>query len=210
MQTWLPTSGERTPCLGFETLDETKKIISLKTNHDRLNASMATRICSHILREDEASLLETLVDFSPLPHRFNLFYDSPRLAFVNDSKSTNMDCVRLALENTEGRVILFLGGLRKKESLSPILAQIGKVEKILCYGHDGQSLKEDLESHGYVRSELFTGCAAAINRSKELIRDWQGSEKLTLLFSPGCASFDEFKNFEERGHFFVQSLTKFQ
>ncbi|MCX7007141.1 MAG: UDP-N-acetylmuramoyl-L-alanine--D-glutamate ligase [Kiritimatiellaeota bacterium] len=136
--------------------------------------------------------------FQPLPHRMQLVAEIGGVHFVNDSKATNLTALAAALTMTSGRVRLIAGGLLKEKDLGNIkdlLAQ--KVETVYLIGRAAPSMAEAWS--GVVPCRL---CGALSVAMEQAAADARAGE--TVLLSPACASFDQFKSFEERGDLFAE------
>lgn len=165
--------------------------------HDYLNAALSSAAAGSFLKKDPNQLLDSLKTFKPLPHRFELIGQRMNQPVINDSKATNVASVLNALENVHSPCCLLLGGLCKDESFSDIMNYKAKIAKILCFGEAASKIKAQL------------ACAFDIKTYKSLqecIAQLKDEPARTILFSPGCASFDEFRNFGERGDFFKAKL----
>ena len=124
--------------------------------------------------------------------------------FIDDSKATNVDAVLAALESSTRPVFLLLGGQGKGESFLPILRHHQKIKGILSFGESGLRIRSEIggkipfwneETLALAMKVLPTILADLVPRE-----DLQG---IDILLSPGGASFDEFKNYSERGDFFT-------
>lgn len=171
----------------------------IPTEHDRLNASFCLQGLKALfpaIGKDQAR--EALRSFTPLPYRYNIIGRISGNIIVNDSKSTNVDSVLTALKSQRQPCLLLLGGQGKNESFAPILKHVDVIKEIWCFGHEGRSIHEQL--HASVSCRLFS--------SLQQLLDFLCVAKISspVVFSPGCASFDEFRHFEHRGEFFNQRI----
>ena len=145
---------------------------------------------------EEAAFVEGLKSFRGLPHRMEQVGEVGGVAFVNDSKATNIDSVKVALDSFPGPVILIMGGRDKGANfreLHPFLA--GKVKQIIVLGEAADRIQESL-------SPIPPSIRAhSLDSAVSLAHDYSASGD-TVLLAPGCASFDQFSNFEERGKYF--------
>ncbi len=122
---------------------------------------------------------------------------------MNDSKSTNIDSLRVALESFHGDVILLAGGLAKNSDYSVLSELIReRVKLLVLFGADGGSLGEQWA--GTVPSVVTDDLEEA---AEIAFRDSAPGD--TVLLSPGCASFDRYRNFEERGEHFRRITGRF-
>ena len=136
--------------------------------------------------------------FQPLPHRLQPVAESGGVRFVNDSKATNLTALAAALTMTAGRVRLIAGGLLKEKDLGSVkdlLAQ--KVETVYLIGRAAPAMAQAWS--GVVACRSCGTLAAAVEHAAAEARAGE-----TVLLSPACASFDQFKSFEERGDLFAE------
>ncbi len=136
--------------------------------------------------------------FERLPHRFVLVAEVGGVKWVDDSKATNPASVVAALKGVTGNAILIAGGLDKHLDFADILpAARGKVRKVLLIGQAARAIEAALGAELDV--EHAGDLATAVARAGEIARPGE-----TVLLSPACASFDQFRNFEHRGQVFRQ------
>ncbi len=138
---------------------------------------------------------EVLKSSKPIEHRLEIV-EAEDFLFINDSKSTNPASLKYALENQSGKVILIAGGRNKGSdfsSLAPIISK--KVKELILFGESREELKASFNN--LCRITMVSNVREAVNSAEALVVKGD-----VVLFSPGCASFDQFKNYEDRGHFF--------
>ena len=144
-----------------------------------------------------------------LPHRYEVFYKNKNLKFVNDSKSTNFDSTRHALKMSKNS-ILILGGELKKGDNFELQSLRDKIIKIYLFGRNVNPLKKKFKKQK-IQFNYFLNLQDVLKHFFEI--DYKllvkKRKKYTVLFSPGSASFDQFKNFEERGKIFKRYVHKF-
>lgn len=177
-------------------------IDSLETmmRHDKMNALMAATVVSHFLKTPRSESIAALRNFKPLPHRCQIIGKILGHLVINDSKSTNVESTLVALNSTEDSVVLFLGGKGKGESYKPIGTFSKKIKQIIAFGASGREISDDLCSINLPVTTFATLSDALMNFTSMPVRD------AAVLFSPACASFDEFRNFEHRGEFFSERM----
>ena len=144
------------------------------------------------------SLRRSLRNFRGVPHRLEPLGCRRSLYWVNDSKSTNVDSLKVALESFNEKVILLAGGQGKDSDYSVLNALIGrKVKAAVLFGAAASALEQQWKGAAEILLEdnLEDAVKAAIRLA---------SHGDTVLLSPGCASFDQYMNFEERGEHFRQ------
>ena len=167
--------------------------------HNRENAAAATAAARTLGVSDE-QLAEALRTFPGVPHRLELVRELNGVRYVNDSKATNVAAALRALAAyAEEPVHLILGGSRKGEDFGPLAAALGpNVRSIHLIGETADELAAAIpqaERDG----DLAAAVAAIEAKSGEVV-----------LLSPACASYDQFRDFEERGEEFrrlVQNLS---
>ena len=163
--------------------------------HNAENACAAI-LCALALGVGKGPILESLERFRGVEHRMESLGRVRGVSFVNDSKATNVDSTVRALESVGKGVWLILGGQDKGAPYAPLAALVrGKVKGILLIG----------EAAGRIRSELGKAAPAVSAGTlqaavKEAFRKAGPGD--TVLLSPACASFDQFRDFEERGRRF--------
>ena len=172
--------------------------LSLPGAHNVENALAALAVAD-CLRVPEAAVVEGLTRFPGLPHRSQLVAESGGVRWVDDSKGTNVDATAKSLEGfAPGTVILILGGRDKHgdfPALRPPVA--GSVRAVLTIGEAAPVIEAALA--GAAPIERCGTLDRAVARASELARPGD-----TVLLSPACASFDQYRNFEHRGEHFAE------
>ena len=154
----------------------------------------AVRACG----ETGETVARAAAKFEPLPHRMQVVAEADGVVFVNDSKATNLSALKAALTMCPGRVRLVAGGLLKEGGLDTAAALLAaKAERLYLIGAAADEMAAAWA--GAVECEQCGDLETAVAHAW---RDRQAGE--TILLSPGCASFDQFKNFEERGERFEE------
>ncbi len=146
---------------------------------------------------------EVLNNFAGVEHRIEFVRKLNGREFYNDSKATNVDSTITALKSFDGNLILLLGGLDRGHSFEPLLPYLKKTKHIVCFGQTKERIKEFARAHDIdvtVTDNLEEATKAAYNIS---------SFGDTILFSPACASWDEYDNFEQRGNEFKKIVSEF-
>ena len=173
------------------------KDLSIGGKHNILNALCAGLAAMMVgLKEDQ--LTAGFKTFKNAPHRMELIRTVDGVRFVNDSKGTNVESTYYALGSYTDPMIWIAGGVDKGNDYSVLfpLAAKGKVKTLICLGTDNQKLRN-----------AFTGIIPEIMETQDIRQavTW-GKELATegevVLLSPACASFDLFKNYEDRGEQF--------
>ena len=149
----------------------------------------------------------SIFNFAPLPHRMEVIYKSSYLEIINDSKATNGESASAALKSYEN-IHWIAGGLEKKDGLGKAVKNLQKVEAIYLFGSSQKRFYKQIKETNFKR-QIFL-----FNNLKELIIYLFSkiskikNNNITILFSPAAASFDEYKNFEERGTIFKKEVFK--
>ncbi|MFZ5560637.1 MAG: UDP-N-acetylmuramoyl-L-alanine--D-glutamate ligase [Pseudomonadota bacterium] len=149
-------------------------------------------------------MLQTLRDFPGLPHRCELVAEQGGVAWYNDSKGTNVGSTLAAINGLgnaiKGKLVLIAGGVGKGQDFSPLSAPLAKYAKALVLiGEDAPKIEAAVA--GSVRKVRAPTLREAVEQSRAL-----AGEGDAVLLSPACASFDMFRNYEDRGQQFVAAV----
>jgi len=183
------------------TMETSKIPIQGKHNLKNTMAASTVAMIKNIRRE---AIKQSIEGFTGVAHRMEVFEEFSGVRFINDSKATNVNATYFALESVKRPVIWIAGGVDKGNDYSALMPLVReKVKAILCIGVDNQKI---IDTYGKVVSEIhelstFEDTVALAMRFAE-----RGD---TVMLSPACASFDRFKNYEDRGERFkkvVRSL----
>ncbi len=159
---------------------------------------------SKVLKIKEKSLIKSLKSFKGLPHRYEIFYKKNNKIFINDSKATSFEASKFALKSNKN-IFWIVGGLPKvgdKFHLDKIKKNIIKTYII---GSHIKNFKKNLGGKINIKScYTLKNAVISIFKDTKNIRD----KKITILLSPASASYDQFKNFEERGDHFKKLILK--
>jgi UDP-N-acetylmuramoylalanine--D-glutamate ligase len=138
--------------------------------------------------------------FQPLPHRLQDVGALRDVRFVNDSKATNLAAMLAALTMTRGPIRLIAGGLPKHESYEPareLLAE--KVATVYLIGQAAEAMATAWRG--------AVPCVMGGTLEQAVAQAWREARPVdTILLSPACASFDQFRSFEERGECFISAM----
>ncbi len=178
--------------------------ISLKGKHNFFNA-MCVILAAKQCGVSNELIRQGLKSFQAVPHRLELVGAIKGVNFVNDSKATNVDAVKYALDSFEHPLIWIAGGVDKGNNYQEIEALVRKhVKALICLGTDNGKLKKAFSSVIKDISETQD-----IKLAVQMALNYAEKNDVVLL-SPACASFDLFKNYEDRGDQFrtaVKELT---
>ncbi len=174
--------------------------LSLKGKHNQSN-SMAAGISARIAGIRKEKIRESFSTFKGIEHRLEFVATIRGVDFINDSKATNVNSVWYALESMTKPTVLILGGQDKGNDYSQLSDLIKeKVKAIVCLTADSNAIHEAFD--GVVEQVLDTTTAKdAVNAAYALAEKGD-----IVLLSPACASFDLFKNYEERGDMFKEAV----
>ncbi|MCF0201726.1 MAG: UDP-N-acetylmuramoyl-L-alanine--D-glutamate ligase [Bacteroidaceae bacterium] len=175
--------------------------LSLRGRHNVYN-SLAAGLAAHIAGVKDGTLRKCLSNFPGVEHRLEKICTVGGVTYINDSKATNVDACWYALESMTQPTVLILGGIDKGNDYSQIYDLVKeKCIGIVYMGVDNKKLHDNFDDFGIPTRDTksMKECMAAC---KELATD--GS---TVLLSPCCASFDLFKNMEDRGEQFKEIAT---
>ncbi|RKH12041.1 UDP-N-acetylmuramoyl-L-alanine--D-glutamate ligase [Corallococcus sp. CA053C] len=168
---------------------------ALRGAHNTQNA-MAAALLARLGGISRDAVQAGLDSYPGLPHRLESVRVLDGVEWVNDSKATNVDSVLVALKAFAGDVWLIAGGKGKGAPYAPMVeAGQGKVKGVLTIGQDADAL-----ARAYANEAPVHACGtldAAVAKARGLAKAGD-----TVLLSPACASYDQFKNFEDRGDTF--------
>jgi UDP-N-acetylmuramoylalanine--D-glutamate ligase len=177
--------------------------LALPGAHNQLNAQAAFAAASELgVSFDQAQA--AIADFVGLPHRLQLVHEAQGVRWFDDSIATIPGAAVAALGSFEpGRAIQIVGGYDKKLDMSGLCQSLAdRAKAVLCIGDLGPVLAEGVRS--LAANRLVRDCGtleAAVAAARELARPGD-----VVLLSPGCASYDQFENFEQRGEAFARMV----
>jgi UDP-N-acetylmuramoylalanine--D-glutamate ligase len=163
--------------------------------HNRENACAAA-LAAMAAGGTPAGIQSAIDAFRGLSHRMEWVADIDGVAYLNDSKATNVDAVARALECFEGPVVLIMGGLDKRGDFESLLQLVAnRCRLLIVCGSAADKIRAALESVVAVQKAQRLDQAVQMARREAKRGD-------TVLLSPGCASFDQYRNYRERGRDF--------
>lgn len=173
---------------------------TLKGKHNQYN-TMAGSLAGTTMEIRKEKIREAVQTFQNLEHRMEHVATIRGVEFINDSKATNINSTWYALESMDKPTVLILGGVDKGNDYSLLMDMVKeKVKAIVCLGLD--NLKIHAAFDGVVPAVVDTASA-----QDAVAAAFSYSEKGdVVLLSPGCASFDLFKNYEDRGTQFKKAV----
>lgn len=186
-------NGQMTVQTGDEKMQMSIYDFALKGKHNQ-NNTMAATTASVLVGVRKEKIRESLQTFNSLEHRMEFVSTVRGVEFINDSKATNVNSTWYALESMEKPTILILGGVDKGNDYS-ILRELvrEKVKAIVCLGVDNRKIHEAFQND----VQLMVSTSSAEEAVKTAFHFSNKGD--VVLLSPACASFDLFKNYEDRG-----------
>ncbi len=173
---------------------------ALKGKHNQYN-TMAACVAATTLDIRKDKIRDAVQNFQSLEHRMEHVATVRGVEFINDSKATNVNSTWYALESMTKPVVLVLGGVDKGNDYSLIQELVKeKVKAIICLGTDNRKIHE---AFGNTVSTIVNTTAAAEAVHAAFHFATKGD---VVLLSPACASFDLFKNYEDRGNQFKHAV----
>ncbi len=163
--------------------------------------SMAAGVAARVLDIRKEIIRDSLSDFQNVEHRLEKVAKIHGIDFINDSKATNVNATWYALESMQKPTIWIVGGVDKGNDYSSLKGLVKqKVLGIICLGKDNKKIQEEF---GEIVSPIYEAQSAsqAVQISYRIAK-----KGYTVLLSPACASFDLFKNYEDRGHQFKKAV----
>jgi UDP-N-acetylmuramoylalanine--D-glutamate ligase len=175
--------------------------LKLKGKHNLENVGAAA-LTALFAGGSRAGIQAALDRFEGLPHRLELVGTINDVDYYNDSKATNVDAVRGALESFDRPVILLMGGRNKGGGYSSLEKLIkGRVKRLVVFGEARETI---LSALGHLKpSEKRKDLVAAVNLAHQ-----QAASGDVVLLAPGCSSFDMYANYAERGQAFCTAVEK--
>ncbi len=173
---------------------------AIKGKHNQYN-SMAASMAATAIDIRKEKIREALQTFESLEHRMEHVANIKGVEFINDSKATNVNSTWFALESMTKPVILILGGVDKGNDYNLLKELVKeKVKAIVCMGTDNRKIHEAF-------GDIVPLIVNTENASEAVQAAFHFSNKgEVVLLSPACASFDLFKNYEDRGKQFKQAV----
>jgi UDP-N-acetylmuramoylalanine--D-glutamate ligase len=181
--------------------------------HNRMNLLFSIKSLEHFIKLNNKEFnfnkfIDAIKNYKGLPYRLEKVKQIDNITFINDSKSTTVQSLISAIRNFQESIIfLLMGGLDKNLDFTPLknlkIFQENRLY-IFPYGASAEKIKNQLNlNHTYKNME------DAFNEAwNQLKRIKNSNDNYIILLSPACASFDQFKNYKERGEFFNQLVNK--
>ena len=195
---FLDGEGLFTARVGDRSVEIETEKMQIKGLHNAYNA-MAAALATLAAGVDAESIKRSIYSFSPVEHRLEPVREVDGVLYINDSKATNVDSVWYALESMTRPVVWIAGGTDKGNDYTPLKEFArAKVKALVCMGLDNEKLVRD-----------FTDIVPKVVSTSSLDEAMRAAVAAAesgdvVLLSPACASFDLFKNYENRGELFKE------
>lgn len=174
--------------------------IRIKGEHNLENALAAAAVAA-ALEIDPAVIMNVLRTFPGVEHRLEPVREVQGVSFFNDSKATNPEAALKGIKAFNQPIILLAGGRNKGNSFATLAAAArGRVKAALLFGESADQMKADFGRND-IRTEIVKTLEDAVYQANSLAQNGD-----VVLFSPACASYDMFQNFEERGWVFKEAV----
>lgn len=178
--------------------------LPLTGKHNYINVMSAT-MAALAAGVTEKQICRALQSFENAPHRLEDVAVINRIRYVNDSKATNVDSVKYALDSFDQPIIWIAGGVDKGNDYKAVEELVNeKVRALICLGKDNSKL---IKAFGHQVQTVIE--AKNMDEAVKLANELASAEDIVLL-SPACASFDLFKNYEDRGNKFKDAVRSMQ
>ena len=181
----------------------------INNNYLRLEANIENMSyifeISKIFKIEERNILKSLTNFEGLKHRHEIFYKKNNKTFINDSKATSFEASKFALKNNKN-IFWIVGGLPNLADKFKINEVKKNISKVYIIGKYVKYFKKYFNNHvDFVLSNNMKSAVTTIFNDIEKSKQ----NELTVLLSPASASYDQYKNFEERGNEFKKLIIKY-
>ena len=187
---------------GGDEFDILVRDLALEGRHNVYN-SMAAAITGKVMHITNETIRKSLTTFEGVEHRMEKVMTVGGVLYINDSKATNVNSTWYALESVQTPIVLILGGTDKGNDYAPIADLVReKVKAIVCMGVDNKKIHDFFGGIVPVICDTLSA-EECVNKCAELAVAGD-----TVLLSPCCASFDLFKNYEDRGRQFKDAVRR--
>ncbi|MFI3320355.1 MAG: UDP-N-acetylmuramoyl-L-alanine--D-glutamate ligase [Rikenellaceae bacterium] len=188
--------------LAHNSVEVDTKAMKIKGLHNAYNA-MAAALAALSAGVEPQVIEASIVEFDPVEHRLEPAGSVAGVTYINDSKATNVDSVWYALESMRQPTVWIAGGTDKGNDYTPLKEFArAKVHTLVCMGLDNEALQREFK--GVIPKIIST---ASLEEAMSAARLSARAGDVVLL-SPACASFDLFKNYEDRGRQFKEWVAK--
>lgn len=175
--------------------------INIPGEHNVENALAALAVAKLMGQSNEA-IVEVLTTFTGVKHRMQFVIEYQQRRFYNDSKATNMEATEVALKSFKQPIVLIAGGLDRGFTFEPLLPLFkAHVKAIILYGETKQLLAQTAQAAGIPTIKVVDQLTEAVPAAYAA-----SAAGDVILLSPACASWDQFKTFEERGDVYLKAV----
>ncbi len=190
----------------YNAKNKTKKLFTLPSMNLKGDYNLENILAAVLISLTQGVKLETieraLKEFKPLAHRMESIREIEGIEFLDDSKATNIDATKRALESIDKMVVLIAGGRSKGSDFDAIRDQIrSKVKKMILIGEAAPLIEKAFSN--IVETERALTLEDATSRAYKVAK-----KNEVVLLSPMCSSFDMFRDYEHRGEVFCQTVRK--
>ena len=190
---------------GTDFIFEADKL-SLKGIHN-LENTLFMVATAEILNIDREKLREFLMIATPLEHRTENFFNYGKVKFINDSKATNVDSTKFAIDAYKNS-ILICGGYDKGVDLAPLAKMIKEnIKEVYLIGLIANKIEKELKAVGYEDSKIHK-LENLENSLLDMKKRFTEADEEVILLSPATSSYDQFNSFEHRGKVFKELVLK--
>ena len=171
--------------------------IVLKGEHNYQNIASAIIACK-VYRISNEAIVNVLKRFGGVEHRLEYVSEYNGIKFYNDSKATNCVSTNIALSSFNKPIVLLLGGTDRGHSFHDLDDNMNNVRAIICYGETKDRIEEYAKEMN-IKCYKFNNLSEGMHKVKEIMKTGD-----IVLLSPACASWDQYKCFEDRGNEFKE------
>tara|TARA_B100000686_G_scaffold331303_1_gene394673 strand:+ start:8871 stop:10172 length:1302 start_codon:yes stop_codon:yes gene_type:complete len=179
------------------------KYLNSKANDE--NMSFVYKL-SKILKIKDKSFLKSFKEFNGLPHRHEIFFKKRKITFINDSKATSFESSKFALQSNSN-ILWIVGGLPKLKDKFYLNNLKKNIIKSYIIGKHARFFKNQLK--GKINFLVSKTLSLALKKIFNEIKNIGSKKEITVLLSPAGASYDQYKNFEERGNEFKKLVKSY-
>ena len=162
-----------------------------------------TYAVSKILKIKSTIFKETIKNFKGLPHRLEKIFENKKLIIINNSKATNLEATIKSL-NIYDNIYLILGGVAKQKNFKSIIKYKDRLNKCYLIGQSSNEIYKQIKND--INTKITNNLRNSVNQIFKDIKE--KNLKSTILLAPGCTSFDQFRNFEDRGYEFKKLINQ--
>ncbi|WAA13683.1 UDP-N-acetylmuramoyl-L-alanine--D-glutamate ligase [Fervidibacillus halotolerans] len=185
---------------GEKLIDLQSILLPGKHNLENILASVAA---AKLAGATNDAIRDALTTFRGVNHRLQFVQEVNGRFFYNDSKATNILATKMALSSFSRPVILLAGGLDRGYEFDDLIPHLKNVKAMITFGQTKEKLNKAAQKAGIKSIISVENVEEAVMRAYPLSKEGD-----VILLSPACASWDQYKNFEERGDIFIQAVHK--